>query len=198
MIKVFFLIFESEVTWAKIALAGRGYAHILFTSLLPLIALATVAEGWGLLRAGKWQPRFQRVKEFSIDTVVVFEILQGALFLGMVLLSAFVLLKISRSIDGRRTYLQTFRLMAYAFSPFFLLQILNALPGNNPFTPWIIGIALTCWVLYQGVPRVMEVPPTQAFGLYLSAMIVSVLAAGVARVFTSLYLLGSVEFRLPW
>ena len=59
-------------------------------------------------------------------------------------------------------------------------------------------MALTMWILYQGIPRVMQPDPTHAFGVYLSAMIVVVLISGLARIVTALYLLGEVDFHHSW
>ena len=59
-------------------------------------------------------------------------------------------------------------------------------------------MALTMWVLYQGIPRVMQPDPTHAFGVYLSAMIVVVLTSGLARLVTGMYLLGYVDFQHSW
>jgi exosortase/archaeosortase len=198
MLKVFFLIFESGVTWEKIARAGRGYAYVFATHLLPMILLATVAEGWGLSHWGKWQPRFQKIKEFPIETVITFEVLQALLFLAMVMLCAQVVMKIGLTFEKQRTYLQTFSTMAYAFSPFFLVQTLNALPKMSPWVTWSLGIALTFWVLYMGIPLMLRPDPTHAFGLYLSTIIVVLLASAVARILPALYLIGRVDFHHSW
>ena len=74
MLKVFFLIFEPDVAWEKISQARRGLVFISVFHLLPLVALATVAEGWGLLNWGKWQPRFSRTKVFTdLQPVIHFD-----------------------------------------------------------------------------------------------------------------------------
>jgi hypothetical protein len=44
----------------------------------------------------------------------------------------------------------------------------------------------------------MEPDPAHAFGLYLSTVFVMVLASGIVRVLTALYLLGYVDFRNSW
>lgn len=201
MIKVFFLIFEPGVAWERIAQARRGFAFVFFGHLLPMILLATVSEGLGLYYWGKWQPRFQKVKEYGDipSQIIAFEVLQGVLFLGMVLVSALVLRIISQTFEnGRRSYLQAFTAMAYGFSPLFLARVLDAAPMMSPWTPWVIGLGLTIWVLYQGLPRVMLPDPSHAFGLYLSGMFVVVLMSGIARVPTALYLLGDVDFHHSW
>ncbi len=208
MIKAFFLIFEPSEAWDRIARARRSFAYILGVYLLPLILLVTAAEGWGLASWGKWQPRFQKFRDFTDDTavstlgkyqnIITFEVIQAALLLAMVLLSALLLLKISQTFQNRRKYLEAFTTMAYAYSPLLVVRLMDAGPMVSPWTTWAIGILLTVWVLYQGIPRVMQPDPTHAFGLYLSAMFVVILTSGMARLLTALYLLGEVDFHHSW
>jgi len=198
MIKVFFLLFEPSETWNRIAQARKSFAYILLGCLLPMVVTSSLVEGWGLHRWGKWQPRFQKFKEFSTADIITFETIQIGLFLAMVLLSALILLKISQTFESRRNYLQSFTTMAYGYSPLFLSHLLDVGPRMSPWTSLTMGILLSIWVLYQGIPRVMLPDPTHAFGLYLSALFVVVLASGIARVLTGLFLLGDVDFNNSW
>ena len=198
MIKAFFLIFEPSVAWTRIAQARRGFAFILGVYLLPMILLASAVEGWGLHRWGKWQPKFERFKEFSNGGIITFEIVQVLLALLMVFISALLLLKISQTFESRHRYLEAFTTVAYGYSPLFLARLLDAGPTVHPATSWVIGIVLTVWVLYQGIPHVMQPDPTHAFGLYLAAMFVVVLVSSMARLLTALYLLGEVDYHHSW
>ena len=198
MIKALFLIFEPHVTWVRVAQARRGFAFILCMYLLPMILLASAVEGWGLHRWGKWQPKFERFKEFSDSGIITFETVQVLLALLMIFVSALLLLKISQTFESRHRYLEAFTTVAYAYSPLFLARLLDAGPTVHPATSWVIGIVLTVWVLYQGIPHVMQPDPTHAFGLYLSAMFVVVLISGMVRLLTALYLLGVVDYHHSW
>jgi hypothetical protein len=198
MIKVFFLIFEPGVAWDRIVQAQRSFAYVFGVHLLPLILLATVVEGWGLVHWGHWQPQFHKIREFSVATAIVFEAIQAFLFIAMILISAFLILNMSQTFDNRRSFTQAFTTVAYSFSPIFLVHPLNADPMMNPWVPWAIGIVLTIWILYQGIPRSMQPDQTHAFGLYLSAIAVVLLMSGIARVLTALFLLGQVDFQHSW
>jgi hypothetical protein len=195
MIKVFFLVFEPGMAWDRIVRARRSFAYVLGVHLMPLVILATAVEGWGLFHWGSWQPRFHKIREFPLEAVILFEAVQAIFFLLMVLVGAFLILNLSQTFDRRRSYLQAFTTVAYGFSPFFLAHMLNAEPMMNPWTPWGIGILLTIWVLYQGIPRVMQPDPTHAFGLYLSAIAVVVLTSGIVRVLTALFLQGQIDLQ---
>lgn len=198
MIKVFFLIFEPGVAWEKIALARRGFLFITCVHLLPLISLGTALETWGLLRNGKWQPYFGKFKLFPPQEIYTYEAVQFLLLLAVVFISALLVFKISQTFQDRLTFLQAFTTVAYGFSPMFLFRLLDYSADMHPAVPWLIGMALSMWILYQGIPRVMQPDPTHAFGVYLSAMIVVVLTSGLARLITGMYLLGKMDFHHSW
>ena len=198
MIKVFFLIFEPGVAWEKIAQARRGFAFITVTHLLPFILATTALEAWGLHTHGKWQPLFQIYKHFSEDDIISFETIQFILLFAVVFVSALLVYKIGQTFQDRLSFLQAFTTIAYGFSPMFLIHFLDASATMHPAVTWILGMAMTMWILYQGIPRVMQPDPTHAFGVYLSAMIVVLLTSGLARLITGLYLLGRVDFQHSW
>jgi hypothetical protein len=198
MIKVFFLVFEPAVAWEKIALARRGYAFILLTNLLPLLALGTLVEGWGLKTWGKWQEKFHKFRDFTPHEVVGFEAVHFALLLATVFITALLILRISQTFHERHSYLQAFTVTAYGLSPLFVTRLLDAAPTMNPWVSWGLGVILCIWILYQGLPRLMLPDPTHAFGLYLSSAIVIILTTGMARLITAMYLLGQMDFNHSW
>jgi hypothetical protein len=198
MIKVFFLIFEPGVAWEKIALARRGIAFITVVQLLPLLLLGAAAETWGLWRHGKWQPRFDKFKEFPHPEIIHYEVVQFFLMLAVVFISALLVFKISQTFQERQRFLPAFTVVAYGFTPLFLVRVLDYGATMHPAATWGIGILLTVWILYQGIPRVMQPDPTHAFGVYLSTMFVVVLTSGLARLVTGMYLLGYMDFQHSW
>jgi hypothetical protein len=202
MIKVFFLIFEPAAAWERIVQARRGIGFILATYLVPTLLIIAGVETWGLTTMGKWQPRFQTIREFHLPQhlrgVVTFEVVQFFLTLGMVFATALVIKNISGTFRETKNYREAFTAVAYGLSPVFLLRLFDALPMVNPWATWAVGIALTVWILYQGLPRVMLPDPVHAFGLYLSSAIVVVMMSGVVRLLTVLYLLGQVDFHHSW
>ena len=197
MIKVFFLIFEPGVAWEKIAQAKRGFAYITLVHLLPLILIGTALESWGLHIHGKIQ-RFQIDKPFSTQEIITFESIQFVTFFAVVFVTALMVYKISQTFQDRLNFLQAFTTVAYGFTPLFLFHFLDASAAMHPAVPWLIGIGLVIWVLYQGIPRVMQPDPTHAFGVYLSTVIVVILTSALARVITGLYLLGYMDLQHSW
>jgi hypothetical protein len=197
MIKVFFLIFEPGVAWEKIAQARRGFAFITIIHLLPLILLGSTLEAWGLLRHGKLG-QYGVLKVFPPNEIYIFAVVQFLLLLAVVFVSALLVLRIAQTFQDRLTFLQAFTTVAYGFSPMFLFRVLDFGATVPVWVPWLLGMTLSMWILYQGIPRVMQPDPTHAFGVYLSAIIVVVLTSGLARWITALYLLGYMDFHHSW
>lgn len=189
MIKALLLIFSPVPAWERIVRAQRSFAFVLTIYLLPMLILAGAAEGYGLIRWGKLQRDVEFVKKFSAGEAVVYEIGQLLLGLGTVLLAAKIIKSLGETFHGRHTYTQTFTVVAYGISPFFLLRLMDAFPVN-PWISWSIGILLSMAVLYQGVPRVMQPDPPHAFGLYLASVLLLVIITGLARFVTAWYLQG--------
>jgi hypothetical protein len=199
MIRVFLLILEPDVTWDKIAQARSGFIRIVAIHLFPLLLLTSALEAWGLKHHGKWQPKFQMFyKGFTGHEILCFEVVQFLLFLAVIFISALLVYKIAQTFQCRLAFLQVFTTMAYGFTPMFLVHFLDASAAVNPVVPWLLGMVLAMWVLYQGIPRVMQTDPTHAFGVYLSAMIVVFLISGLVRLITGMYLLGYLDFQHSW
>ena len=137
-------------------------------------------------------------KDFPAQDVITFEIVQFVLLLAVVFVCALLVYKISQTFQDRLSFLQAFTTVAYGFSPLFLLHFLDASATMHPAIPWLIGVALTIWIMYQGIPRVMQPDPTHAFGVYLSATVVVVLTSGLARLLTAMYLLGNMDLHHSW
>src|SRR5271168_3533677 len=154
MLKVVFLLFRPTDTWERIAQARYGYIFILFFSLMPMIVFGAGIEAWGLFQWGKMQPRFGNNRIFSETQATHFGIFQAALFLLVVLVSAFILYLAAENFHGRRSYLSMLTLMNYGCGPIILLNAANAVPFINPAIPWALGFIVTALILYQGIPQV--------------------------------------------
>lgn len=208
MINALLLIIQPVSTWERIMRNRRGVASVVLWYLLPLIALSCLAEGYGLVRWGKYRGEVAHLTRFSVNEAVVIEVAQFLLFLMEVAIGARMIKAVGETFHGRHTYGQTFTAVAYGMGPFFLFHLLDAFASLSPWIPWAIGILLTMGVLYHGLPRLMEPDPPHAFGLYLMSSLLLLFITGLVRFVTAWYLAGklpavdavvsSLAGRLPW
>jgi hypothetical protein len=190
MIKALLLILNPMPTWEGIVRARRSLFFVLVVYLLPLLLLASVAEGYGLVHWGKWQGEIGRIKKFPIREAAVMEAAEFLLALVMVFVGAGLVKSIGETFHGRHTYPQAFTAVAYGLSPLFLLRLLDAFSWMSPWVSWSIGIILSIAVLYNGLPQMMEPDPPHAFGLFFISALLLALVTGLVRLVTWWYLRG--------
>src|SRR5438552_2071045 len=175
MIKALLLIFEPMSTWERIFRAHRSLMFILAVYLLPLLAVTSAGEAYGLVHWGKWQGQVEHLKKFSVGEAVIFEAAQVLLSLLVVFIGAQLMKAIGETFHGRHTYTQVFTTVAYGLSPLFTMRLFDAFPRISHWVTWTAGILLSVAVLYQRVPRVMQPDPSHALGLYLVSAILLVI-----------------------
>jgi hypothetical protein len=193
VIRALFLIFNPLATWDRILQAQRSPGFLLVRYLLPMMLITTVAEGYGLVTWGKPQAVMHRILKFTVGETVVFELTRMLMMLLIVVTCAVLIKIFGDSFRERHTYRQTFTLVIYGLSPLFLLRLLDAVTIINPWITWAVGIALCTEVLYQGVPRVMEPDPPNAFGLYFMSSLVLAATTGLERFGTAWFLTGRMR-----
>lgn len=198
MIKVFFLIFESELAWQKLAFARNGATKIVLFHLLPMMLIAGWVEGLGLLHWGRLDRETFRVITFTRNYVLFFEAVQLVLGLIAVFIAAWLVRIMAGAFLARRSFAQLFGLIAYSLSPLYLFRLADALPQMYPWMSWGAGIALSVWIMYQGLPPMLKPDPTGAFGLYCTAMISVVSMTGLARAMTAQLLASLPHLKHPW
>ena len=180
-------------TWERVVRTQRSFVFIFTLFLLPLLGLASLGEGFGLVYWGKLQKGGMHVKMFTVPEAAVFEAAQILLALGIVLLTAGVLKSLGETFHGRHSFTRAFTLVAYGLSPMFLLRLLDAFPLVSPWVSWPVGILLSIAAIYQGVPRVMQPDAPQAFGLFFMSALLLTVTTGLARFVTAWYLEGRFQ-----
>lgn len=193
MIKALFLIFKPLETWEHILLARRSPGYLLVRYLLPMLLLAAVAEGFGLLEWGRQQSGiqgFHRIHKFALGEAVVYETMRFLVMLLIVVTCAVLIKMFGETFRERHTYQQVFTLAIFGLSPLFLLRLTDVIPGMNPWVSWSIGILLSLEVVYQGIPTVMEPDPPNAIGLFFMSGLALVAITGLERFISYWYLTG--------
>jgi nitrate reductase NapE component len=193
VIRALFLIFNPVASWDRILEAQRSIRFLLVRYLLPMMLIVAFVEGFGMVVWGKPQTVIHRIQKFAVGEAVVYEIARFVMMLGVVAICGILIKVFGDTFRGRHTYRQTFTLVIYGLSPLFLFRLLDVTPMLNPWIAWGFGIVLCTEVLYQGVPRVMEPDPPNAFGLYFMSSLVLVAATGLERFVTAWFLAGRMR-----
>ncbi|MEY2428044.1 MAG: hypothetical protein QOJ40_929 [Verrucomicrobiota bacterium] len=187
MITALLLIFAPATTWERVFRARRSMAFVLTAYLLPLLALTSACEGYGLVHWGRWQGEVARLKKFAAGETVVFECAQALIWLLVVLLGARLLKSLGETFHGRHTFAQAFSTVAYGLGPLFLFHLPNASPSISPWVSWGFGMLFSIGVLYQGVPRMMEPDPPHAMGLYFMTSLLLLFISGLVTFIVASY-----------
>lgn len=196
MLKALWLLIEPRPVWERLSKAKPGLARVSLTLLVPLLALACAFEGYGFARWGKPRgdsPEAVFLRKLTVAESVAYELIQIVFVVAITLFAAWIVRAVARSFHGRQTYPQAFTTVAYGLSPLVLVQALDGFPAINPWVSWGVGMALVARVMYQGIPRVMLPDPPNAFGLYLTSVVLLLTATGLARFFSSAYLNGNLR-----
>ena len=181
MFLVLLMIFDPEGGWGRAVESARSTRRVLWLHLFPLLLIGCVAEGYGMMRWGKRAGPFGTLRNFNLPEVVAYELCQFTIGLGVVLLGAFVLRRLSNTFHARQKFTPALAVCSFGLGPIFLMRMCDAFPTVFPWVPWLIGAGLTMGILYQGIPRLMNLDPAHALGVYMSSMLVMVLASGIGR-----------------
>jgi Yip1-like protein len=191
MIKVFLLIFEPGVTWDKIARAKKSLWAVLLGHLLPVVALSVAGELLGRIYLAK--PHATGLAKIPQNLMIQYGVLQFVFSFLVVFIGASLVKAVAETFHARHNYTQCFTAVAYGLTPLFLVRLLDAIPGMNPWVSFGIGIILSVSTMYQGIPCVLQPDPPNAFGLFLMSGLLLGMVGGLARLITLLVLQGRIN-----
>lgn len=154
--------------WQRIAANPASLAEVYLLHTLPFALIPAVCWYVGVTRVG-WSVAGEVVKltpESALPMCILFYLamVAGVSFLG------FMVRWMSTAYGTVSTVSQGITLISYTASPFFLAGVLGLYP-----ILWIdilVGCLVACYcifLLYQGTPAIMRVPPERGF-LYASAV----------------------------
>jgi hypothetical protein len=190
MIKTLFILFSPQFGWERVFRAQRSVGYLLAVFLIPLLLLTGLAEGFGLVHWGKWQGVVPHLKRFSTGEMIIFELGQLVLSVGLVFLGAMLVKSLAATFHTRHTFKQAFNLIVHGLGPLFLLRILDMFTFVSPWMYWAVGILLSVYAVYHGVPSVMQPDPPQAFGLFFMTSLLLFFMTGLAVFLISWFLAG--------
>ena len=138
MLRALNLLFSPEPEWQKAALKPPHLVTVLLLSIIPLMVIALAVEGWSLLKYGEVF-RGLTPRAVSLDRAVKYEVFYGAASLLVILFGARLLQNVGKTFNLYSSYGICFVLIAYGYSPLFLVRFLDALPQINTWICWAVG-----------------------------------------------------------
>lgn len=181
MTRMFLFIFQPVAQWDAVVQAKRGLGFILGVHLLPMMLMASFAEGAGMAGGRKWHAGIHGVKYFTVGEAVVWEMMQLMLMLVVIAICAYLIRLMGETFNSHYPYRQTLIVVIYTLSPLFVLRLLDAIPGISFWIPWGIGVFLSLKILYFGLPRILQPHLSHALGLFFISSLFVVVLTGAER-----------------
>ena len=174
------ILFRPTKAWTDIARGANSVVRLLLTHTAPWALVPALCWYYGVTRVG-WQFGLEPASKMSGDSAAR---ICGLFYLGMIV-GVFVLGYLihwmaSTYAAAKSTVGRGVAIVTYTAMPFFVAGVLGLQPAL-----WFditVGVIVACYcvyLLYLGVPIVMEVPPERGF-LFASAVIAIALVGIVA------------------
>lgn len=188
LIKDLLLIAKPIAAWNRLAAEPRSVPFIFSIYFLPLVLLASFAEGFGLMTYVQRHIVANAITRLDISKVLVYEGIEIALLLLVVFICAGFIKMFGNTCHRRNTLAQSLTLLLHALGPMLLIQLFNAIPGMNPWLTWSVGMLLAIGALYHGLPRILQPDAPSALGLFLGSALVLFMLLFLARFFLCWFL----------
>jgi len=164
----FAVTFKPSVGWQRIADNPVGLAQLYALHTIPFALIPAVCWYVGVTQVG-WTVAGDPVRltpesALPMCALFFFAMLAGVAFLG------FMVRWMAAAYGTVATLQQGITLISYTATPFFLAGVLGLYPIL--WLDIVIGCVIACYciyLLYQGTPPMMQVPPERGF-LYASAV----------------------------
>jgi hypothetical protein len=153
---------------------GGSVAHVFLLAAIPAVSgyIGTTQVGW---RIGVGEPiRITGDSAFAIAIIYYIALLVGIFSIG------WVIHLLGKAYEVEKSLSLCIALAAYAATPLFLIGLMQVYPVL--WLNMLLGLpalAYTVYLLYSGLPIMMEIPPEKGF-LYSSAVLAVGLIALVA------------------
>jgi Yip1 domain len=194
VLKAFSLIFAPARTWEKIVRSQRGVGAITFLFLLPVMLICSLVEGYGMTRVGERRGFEGHLVAVTRGAALRFEVAQLLLGLLTVFVGAKILEWITESFHLPVRYTQVFTVVAYGYSPVFMVQLLDGFLTLNTWVWWALGIVGCLHVLYHGIGLVLQPDQTKGFGLFLMGSLILILLGGPTHLIAHALLNGRIAY----
>ncbi len=174
------ILFRPIKAWADIARGANSVARALLTHTAPWALVPALCWYYGVTQVG-WQFGLEPASKISTDSAArICALFYLAMIMGVFVLGCLIHWMASTYAASKSSIARGVAIVTYTATPFFVAGLLGLHPAL-----WFditIGVIVACYcvyLLYLGVPIVMDVPPERGF-LFASAVIAIALVGVVA------------------
>ncbi len=173
------ILFRPNSAWAGIAAGGGSTIKRLLTHTVPWALIPAVCWYYGITTVG-WQVGAEPVQKMTADSaLLICTLFYLAMIAGVIFLGYMIHWMAATYAAANSTVERGITIITYTATPFFLAGLLGLYPQL-----WLdiaVGTIIGCYcvyLLYIGVPTVMDVQPERGF-LFASAVVAVALVSVV-------------------
>lgn len=166
------LILKPKETWAVVREEATTVNEIFKGYVLILAAIPPAAGFLGILLFGRSYPFAHRYHP-PFFRGLVWAIVLYLLSLIAVFITAKVVEVLAPTFQGKKDYLRAFKVVAYSMTAVWVADILTIIPSLSPLAT-ILGL-YSLYLLYLGLPFLMECPAEKALSYTILIVVVMIL-----------------------
>lgn len=170
------IVLEPKTEWPVIAMEPTSVAQLYTTYAMPLAAFAALMSFVHMSLIGVSLP-FGGVVRSPIGSGLVYALLAFGFGLLGLFLVGLIINSLAPTFSGVRNQRQALKVAAYSFTPAWLSTLL----ALSPVLPTLLQFVAGCYgiyVLYLGLPILMQAPREKAFG-YTASVVICSIALGI-------------------
>lgn len=170
------IVLEPKTEWPVIAPEATSPAQLYTGYAMPLAAFAAVMSFVHMSVIGVSLP-FSGVFRSPIGSGLVYALLAFGFGLLGLFLVALIINALAPTFSGIRNQRQALKVAAYSFTPAWLAALL----ALSPILPTLLQFVAGCYgiyVLYLGLPILMQAPREKAFG-YTATVVICTIVLGI-------------------
>jgi hypothetical protein len=163
------IILRPKETWAVVK-EEQTTVKELFTSYAAILALIPpLATFIGFSLVGMRMPVIGTWRQ-PILSGLVYALVYYVLSLVGVYVTAYVADRLAPKFNSRQGLTNAMKAVVFSYTPVWIVSILNIIPGLSILV--IVGGLYSLYLLYLGVPAMMDTPPEKRIG-YVAAVIIA-------------------------
>jgi hypothetical protein len=187
------IILRPKETWA-IVKSEQTTIRDLFTSYAAILALIPpVATFIGFSLVGMRMPLLGTWRQ-PIANGLVHALVYYVLSLVGIYVTAYVADRLAPTFNSKQDLTSAMKAVVFSYTPVWIVSVLNIIPGLSVFV--IVAALYSLYLLYLGLPMMMDTPPEKTVGYVAAVIITSIVVMFVISMIARLFLASAHAGRI--